>query len=100
MPYFEEVRSKYTDDELTIILVSLDFPDELERLENFIKKRGLKSEVILLDDPDANSWINKVDKSWSGAIPATIIFNKNKRNFYERSFTFQELEQEINQFKL
>ncbi len=100
LPYFEEVRSKYTDDELTIILVSLDFPDELERLENFIKKRGLKSEVILLDDPDANSWINKVDKSWSGAIPATIIFNKNKRNFYERSFTFQELEQEINQFKL
>jgi hypothetical protein len=31
--------------------------------------------VLLLDDIDYNSWIDKVDKSWSGAIPATLIIN-------------------------
>jgi len=99
LPYFEEVEAKYDDQNVDVILVSLDFPDQLERLEKFIVNRNLKSEVILLDDSDANSWINKVDKSWSGAIPATIIYNENKKSFYERSFTFQELEKEIEKFK-
>lgn len=100
LPYFEKIHAKYDQAGVEVILVSLDFLDQIERLEKFIAKRNLKSEVVLLDDPDANSWINKIDKSWSGAIPATIIFNQKKKSFYERSFTFQELEKEIEKFKL
>ncbi len=33
--------------------------------------------------------------TWSGAIPATLIYNRNSRTFFERSFTFSELEKEI-----
>lgn len=99
LPYFEEVQAKYKESNLEVILVSLDFPDQKERLEKFIEDRNITSEVVLLDDPDANSWIDKVDKSWSGAIPATMIYNDKKRSFYERSFTFQELEEELEKFK-
>lgn len=99
LPYFEKLKSQYSKDQVEVILVSLDFPDQMERLEAFIEKRNVASEVILLDDADANSWINKVDPSWSGAIPATIIYTNKKRNFYERSFTFQELELELEKFK-
>jgi hypothetical protein len=45
-----------------------------------------------LDDPDANSWIEKVASEWSGAIPATLIYDKNQKNFYEQAFTYEELE--------
>ena len=55
--------------------------------------------MVVLDDPDANSWIPKVDENWSGAIPATIIYNKDKRVFYERSFTYEELAKEVQTFK-
>ncbi len=99
LPYFEELREKYKGQNLEVILVSLDFADQKERLTTFIADRNLQSEVILLDDPDANSWINKVDESWSGAIPATIVYNDTKKSFYERSFTFQELDKEIEKFK-
>ena len=99
LPFFEEVKAKYDEQDVDVILVSLDFPDQIERLEKFIDNRKLKSEVVLLDDPDANTWINKIDARWSGAIPATIIYNENKKSFYERSFTFQELEKEIEKFK-
>lgn len=96
LPAFEELGAKYADKNVKVILVSLDFPDKLEQqVIPFIKKNDLKSEIILLDDTDANSWIPAIDKSWSGAIPATIIYNKAKRTFYERSFTYQELEKEV-----
>ena len=54
--------------------------------------------MVLLNDPDANSWINKVDPTWSGAIPATVIYKKEKRQFYEKAFTYEELEAEVNKF--
>ena len=54
--------------------------------------------MVHLHDPDANAWIPKVDPNWSGAIPATVIYSDGKRKFYERSFTYEELENEINQF--
>ncbi|MFC7356826.1 TlpA family protein disulfide reductase [Jejudonia soesokkakensis] len=96
LPYFEKINADYADDKVKVILVSLDFPDVLEKqVIPFVENRGLKSQVILLDDGDANSWIPKVDKNWSGAIPATVIYNKNRRKFYEKEFTYEELETEV-----
>ncbi len=93
LPCFEQITDNYNDQKVKVILVSLDFPKSYQKsLIPFIKRKELKSEVILLDDPDSNTWINKIDKSWSGAIPATIIYNKNSRSFYEQSFTYEDLE--------
>ena len=79
-----------------MVFVSLDFPDRLEPLVvPFIKKNKLESEVVLLDDDDANYWIPKVSDKWQGAIPATLIYKGENRAFFERSFTFEELEKEV-----
>jgi hypothetical protein len=51
-----------------------------------------------LNDTDQNRWIPAINEDWSGAIPATIIYNKEKRQFYEKSFTLEELETELKQF--
>ena len=59
----------------------------------------MKERVILLNEPDANSWIPQIDADWTGAIPATIIYSGQKRNFYEQSFTFETLEKEVQQFQ-
>ena len=67
-------------------------------MKPFVKKRKIKSQVILLDDPYENEWIPKVDEAWSGAIPATLIFNKSKKAFYEGSFTLESLNEEIIKF--
>jgi len=82
-----------------ITLVSLDFPEDIEtKLKPFLKEKGITSKAVLLDDPDANSWIDKIDPNWSGAIPFTIIFNNKKRFFYERMF--EDLEDLKNQIQL
>lgn len=99
LPSFEKLNSSYKDQKVKVILVSLDMSKQVEsRLIPFIQKKKLQSKVVLLNDPDANAWIGKVDQSWSGAIPATIIYKKQDRKFYERSFSYEELEKEVNQF--
>ncbi len=99
LPAFEKIYEENKTKQVEVLLVSLDFPNEIEsQLLPFIKNNKLEPEVIVLDDPDQNKWINGIDKSWSGAIPATIIYNKNKRSFYERSFNYNELNQELQKF--
>lgn len=96
LPYFQEYANKNPNVE--VLLISLDFIKDIEtKLKPFLKKKNIKLKVILLDDPDSNTWINKIDPNWSGAIPFTIIFNDNQRVFYERSFEdIEDLENEIN----
>jgi len=98
LPYFEDVNKEFANKKVKVILVNLDFPNHYEnRLIPFIKEKGIKSQVIMLDDPDANRWINLVHPSWSGAIPATLIYNRNERLFFEKAFERSELFEIINQ---
>ena len=78
-------------------MVSFDFPDQIEsRLIPVLNKYEFKSESIVLDDPDANKWIDKVSPEWSGAIPGTLIYQGDNRKFYEKSFEFHELDSIVN----
>jgi len=96
LPAFEELNRKYANKPVKVILVSLDFVRNLEsRVIPFIENNKLKSEIILLNDPRSHQWIDKVSPEWSGAIPATVIYNRSKRTFYERAFHFDELEKEL-----
>lgn len=99
LPYFEAINQTYKNKNVEVLLVSLDFPRQYEtKLKPFIKKHNLQSKVVAFDDVDQNRWIPAINKNWTGALPATIIYNKDKRQFYERSFTQQELETELKQF--
>ncbi|MFK7984013.1 MAG: TlpA disulfide reductase family protein [Saprospiraceae bacterium] len=100
LPYFEAVTEKYADQKVKVILVSLDFSKQLEtKLKPFLKENNLQSEVLVLIDPDANSWVDKVNPAWSGAIPATIVYQGAKNKFYEKSFeSLAELEEVVTPF--
>src|SRR5436190_25226 len=91
LPYFEELNKNYSASGLKVVMVSLDFKRELEtRVKPFVQKNNMSSEVLLLNETDYNSWINRVDSSWSGAIPATVIVSKGKKDFFEKEFSLYE----------
>jgi len=95
LPYFEQLNQKYKNEKVQVILISLDFIKQLDtKLKPFVAKNKIQSQVVLLDEPNYNAWIDKVDKNWGGAIPATVIFNNQKKyyQFFERELTFEELE--------
>lgn len=96
LPFFEAYAKNNPNVE--VLLVSLDFPEDIEgKLKPFLKKKGISSKVVLLDDPNSNSWIDKIAPNWSGAIPFTIVFNNKERSFHARAFeSLQDLENVIN----
>ena len=98
LPYIEQINIKYSNNKFKSLLISLDFPSKVESsLIPYINNNEIDSEVWLLDEKDPNLWIDKVDKGWSGAIPASVIFNKHTKLFYEKSFEFEELDSIIKQ---
>ncbi|MDC6354714.1 MULTISPECIES: TlpA family protein disulfide reductase [Robiginitalea] len=99
LPFFEKIRREYADRGVEVTLVSLDMPSMWEkRLPAFIEKRGIESPVVVLDDPRQNDWIPRVSQEWSGAIPATLIYSANRREFYEQTFDGPQLESVVQSF--
>ncbi len=99
LPAFEQVNTDFNDEKVRVILVSLDFIKNYDsQLIPFVHDREIESQVVLLNDPRSNQWIDKVSPDWSGAIPATLIYKNGMRHFFEQSFTYHELSNTINTF--
>jgi thiol-disulfide isomerase/thioredoxin len=102
LPYFQELQ-KNQPDQVHVTLISLDYAEALnEKVIPFVEKRQLTADVLLLDEIDYNSWIDRVDPSWSGAIPATLIINHQtgERKFLEGELEPGELEQLIRELTI
>lgn len=100
LPYFEALPEKLSNRQLNVTLISLDFADKLDRVNAFIERKNITSEVLLLDEIDYNSWIDRVSTSWSGAIPATLLVDKStgRQKFIEGEIPEGELENIISEF--
>ena len=96
IPYFNKAFIKFENKPVAFYMVSLDFGNRVaSRLADFKTKHNMLPKILHLDDPDSNSWINKVDPNWSGALPATMIYRNNNASFYEKTFEYEELIQAI-----
>ena len=99
LPQFKALAEDYP--EITISLVSLDFVQDLDtKVYPFLEKKSIDLRILLIDELDYNLWIDMVDPSWSGAIPATLIIapETGRRKFLEKEFENDELELEIQSF--
>jgi len=94
MPYFEEMAND-NKDKVQMYFVSLDYADQVDsKVKPFLAKKEIKSQVYLIDDLDYNSWIDKVDPRWTGAIPATVFVKPDgEKIFYEKEFKKEELKE-------
>ena len=94
LPEFEKLHQDYKNKKIKVLLVSMDFKEEIDKkLKNFLDKNKYTCEVVLLDEINGNDFINKISESWSGAIPATLITknNKSRFDFFEKKVTYDFL---------
>ncbi len=101
LPHFEKLTQQVGAEKLKVLLVSVDYRSQYETtVKSFVRNKGLKNEVFLLNETDPQEFINRIDPSWSGAIPATIFFYQGRRKFFEGEFTYDELLTQYKNMKL
>lgn len=101
LPYFEKLSQLKGNHEVYLVNMDLDLDPDPEKVYRFVDRRQLESPVLMLDEADPNSWIDKIDERWSGALPATLVINTGtgKRAFVESSLQEGELEKIIDSVK-
>lgn len=97
MPFFQEAARRFAKKKVQVLFVSLNAVKELKKVQAFIENKNVDPQVYILNAGNPNVWIDKVDPSWQGSIPATVMYRgKEKVFFREGEFTQIELDSIIN----
>ena len=101
MPLFEKVHETRPDVQVSLVSVDLNLDPNPAKIHKFVERKKLKSTVYILDERDPNVWIDEIEKSWEGAIPATLIVNTKtgKKNFVSKELHEGDLEKLIDEVK-
>jgi thiol-disulfide isomerase/thioredoxin len=92
IPNFEKLSMEYKSDKLAVLMISVDFKSKLNStVVPFVKRKNLNNEIFLLDESNPQEYIDRIDSSWSGSIPATILIHSDKRKFIESELTYEQL---------
>jgi thiol-disulfide isomerase/thioredoxin len=77
---------------LRLLLVSADLASQRPQVEEFLRGAGVGFRTFLKAQPD-EKFIDGLDASWSGALPATILFDRSgrKAGFWEGGSTYSEI---------
>ena len=89
LPEFNDLDKRYAGKPVKILLVSLDFKENYpDKLAFFAERKKLTPEIAWLSETDPNAFIPKIDESWEGSIPATLIIMPGRfRKFAEGQVT-------------
>lgn len=98
IPDFIRIVEKYKTQKVKLLLVSLDLPAFYPaRIAAFAKKNNYNTNIVWLNETNADHFCPMIDKKWSGAIPSTIIVNNKTgyRKFVEDQISPADFEAAI-----
>lgn len=97
LPHFEKSAITHKNDKYKIILINIDDEKRLEKyVLPFLKKLEIKNEVMALIDDNMTSWTAKINEEWYGALPYTVIYKNDNKEYYFGAFKDEEeLETEV-----
>jgi thiol-disulfide isomerase/thioredoxin len=98
IPYFQQLVKQYDSAGVQLVLISLDLADAYpKQITSFATKHNFHFPIKFLNETNADLFCPVVDKSWSGAIPASLFVNNKTRyrKFFEEQLSKEKLEKEI-----
>lgn len=83
IPEFTKFEKANKNSKMKVIYVSLDFKTDMKKhLIAYLNQNNILESTVLLDiQKEKSNWINLLDSTWSGSIPATLIINNHKRKY-------------------
>ena len=77
MPALAKLEARLRARGLKLITVSADEEDKETQAEAFITQTGVPAPAYIRKAKDDDKFINFVDPKWSGALPASILYDKS-----------------------
>ena len=95
-PGLVSVAHKYQGQGLKVLLVSADTDTDLPAVKKFLAEHGVEFPAYLKAEKD-QAFIDGMGKQWTGALPATFLFDGTGklRDFWEGGATFNVFEQKV-----
>jgi thiol-disulfide isomerase/thioredoxin len=76
MPALLRVARAHRADGMRLMLVSTDYDDEILAVRRFLANHAVAETTFIKTGAD-NEFINTLHRDWSGALPATLVFDRN-----------------------
>ena len=95
-PDLVRLERKYRSRGLRVLFVSADDRDDAAAVQSFLSDQGVDFPTYLKAEKD-QPFIDRLEKRWTGALPATLLFDGKgrQRGFWEGPVKVRELEEEI-----
>lgn len=95
-PDIMKLQHYYKEQGLDLLLVSGDFQDQLPAVKNFLAEHSVTFPTYIKTGKDM-AFINTLNPDWSGALPATWIFDSsgNLREFWQGKASFDRMEKSV-----
>lgn len=81
LPLLEKLHQENSNARVLLVSMDYDLDPDIEKVVRFQNRKKLQAKILFLTESDPNSWIDKIDKRWSGSLPTTLVINtKTKKS--------------------
>ncbi len=102
-PDLIKLAKSYPESEVEVIGISADYPDEVEsKILPFMRKHNVPFRIYVAKFDHQEEFINSVNPSWSGALPASLVIDARgkQRYFSVGAGTFEKFKTIVDSVKL
>jgi len=90
-PEFITVERMYVARDFRFVSISMDSPDQSEKVLKFLKSKESAVPNFLMDTNDKYEVINVVGKEWDGSLPITLLIEPGGKIAYRVPGTIEPL---------
>ncbi|MCP5051227.1 MAG: TlpA family protein disulfide reductase [bacterium] len=101
-PDLVKLQDYYKGKDVRIVSISADYPDEIDsKIKPFLDKFNLNFPVYVQNFPKQDQFIDYMNPKWSGALPATFIYDKSgkQQTVIIGKQSFESFREEIEKFR-
>ncbi len=100
---FPDLIKFYSDykNDVDVIAISVDYPKEIEtKIKPFLSEMNPSFDTYVYSERDQEELINMINKDWSGALPATFVYDsKGKQILYHNGkMSYKKFRNSVSKF--
>lgn len=79
----QDTLRMYNDRDFSVVMVSVDMPDEKASVLHFLEKKHATSQNLLFDSDDTEALQKAFDPQWDSAVPYTVLLSADGKVLYK-----------------